>query len=125
MPGPSGPKTISHLIATRYRRVDMGHRGKLQGLLRTIRRLRRKRNRARRVPDPVGTANARCYGAQAGSPSPADGTTGFVAPTPMPHDVFASCVWLFVAVQVPEPTTIDGAMVPVDALKPSDVRLLV
>ena len=39
------------------------------------------------------------YGAQAGSPSPADATTGFVVLTAMPHEVFASCVWLFVAVQ--------------------------
>ena len=43
--------------------------------------------------------------------------------TAIPQEVFASCVWLFVAVQKPEPTTIDGGIVPVDCLKPSDVRL--
>src|SRR5687767_8570037 len=46
-------------------------------------------------PDPVPYDELRgTYGAQAGSPSPADVTTGFVVLTAIPHDVLASCVWL-------------------------------
>ena len=50
-------------------------------------------------PDPATSRILQRYGAQAGSPSPAVETTGLVVPTAIPHDVFANCVWLFVADQ--------------------------
>ena len=62
---------------------------------------------------------------QDGSPSPAVLTVGFVVFTPIPQTVPDSCVCEFVATHAPGYVTIAGAFVPVDCLKPNDVRLVV
>src|SRR5262245_14126120 len=53
---------------------------------------------------------------QAGSPSPAVATVGFVVFTAMPHVLVVSCVCDTVAAQKPAPVVMVGVVTPVDCL---------
>ena len=99
MPGPSGPESLSQQAVASCSDTDLRHTGNLRGVLRTFRRMRGKQTGSGECLTRWILRGLPCYGAQAGSPSPAVLTTGFVVLTAIPQEVFASCVWLFVALQ--------------------------